>query len=90
MLNASRQIGTAFGVALFAALFHGDGKAAAIQVSLIWAGVVYLAALALAARASGPAVLRPAAIPREGLDISDSVLKRGLASSCAEPSLRIG
>jgi len=57
VLNASRQIGTALGVALFASLFHGEGKAEAVRISLIWAGVVYLAALALAARASGPAVL---------------------------------
>jgi DHA2 family methylenomycin A resistance protein-like MFS transporter len=56
VLNASRQIGTALGVALFASLFHGDGKAAAVRVALLWAGAVYLAALALAARASPPQV----------------------------------
>ncbi len=67
VLNASRQIGTTFGVALFAALFHGDGKGAAMRISLIWAGAVYLAALALAARASGPAALRATATPRQEL-----------------------
>jgi DHA2 family methylenomycin A resistance protein-like MFS transporter len=67
VLNASRQIGTTFGVALFAALFHGDGKAAALRISLVWAGAVYLAALALTARASGPTVLRATAIPRQEL-----------------------
>jgi DHA2 family methylenomycin A resistance protein-like MFS transporter len=65
VLNASRQIGTAFGVAIFAAFFHGDGKAEALRTSLIWAGAVYLAALALAARASGPAVLCATVVPRQ-------------------------
>jgi DHA2 family methylenomycin A resistance protein-like MFS transporter len=67
VLNASRQIGTALGVALFASLFHGDGKAAALRTSLVWAGAVYLVALALAARASAPAVLRVIATPRQEL-----------------------
>ncbi|MGZ6125355.1 MAG: hypothetical protein ACXWLR_10380, partial [Myxococcales bacterium] len=58
VLNASRQVGTALGVAVFASLFHDEGKAAAVRVSLFWAGAVYLAAFALAARASKPAVLR--------------------------------
>jgi DHA2 family methylenomycin A resistance protein-like MFS transporter len=63
VLNASRQIGTALGVALFASLFHGDGKEAAVRLSLICAGAVYLAALGLAARAAAPAVLgAPAAV----------------------------
>jgi DHA2 family methylenomycin A resistance protein-like MFS transporter len=65
VLNASRQIGTAFGVAISAAFFHGDGKAAALRTSLIWAGAVYLAALALAARASGQAVLCVTIVPSQ-------------------------
>jgi DHA2 family methylenomycin A resistance protein-like MFS transporter len=67
VLNASRQVGTAFGVALFAGLFHGAGKAAAMRTSLIWAGIAYLTALVLAAGASGPAVVRAAAVPRQEL-----------------------
>ena len=51
VLNASRQIGTALGVALFASLFHSAGKAEAVRTSLLWAGGAYLAALLLAARA---------------------------------------
>jgi DHA2 family methylenomycin A resistance protein-like MFS transporter len=65
VLNASRQVGTALGVALFAAVFHGDGKAQALRISLVWAGVVYLAALLLTtrarvavARAKAPAIAR--------------------------------
>jgi DHA2 family methylenomycin A resistance protein-like MFS transporter len=57
VLNASRQVGTALGVAIFASLFHDQGKAAAVRVSLFWAGAAYLVALALAARASKPAVV---------------------------------
>jgi DHA2 family methylenomycin A resistance protein-like MFS transporter len=55
VLNASRQIGTALGVAIFASQFHGDAKASAVRVSLLWAGLVYLAALGLASRATSPA-----------------------------------
>jgi MFS transporter, DHA2 family, methylenomycin A resistance protein len=65
VLNASRQIGTAFGVALFAGLFHGDGKATAMRISLLWADVAYLAALALAARACRPVVLCATVVPRQ-------------------------
>jgi MFS transporter, DHA2 family, methylenomycin A resistance protein len=57
VLNASRQIGTALGVALFASLFHDEGKAAAVRLSLFWAGAVYLLALVLAARATKPVSL---------------------------------
>jgi MFS transporter, DHA2 family, methylenomycin A resistance protein len=64
VLNASRQVGTALGVALFASLFHDEGKAAAVRLSLFWAGAVYLAALALAARAT-----RPAAVAAPGAGI---------------------
>jgi DHA2 family methylenomycin A resistance protein-like MFS transporter len=55
VLNASRQVGTALGVAVFASLFHDQAKAAAVRVSLFWAAALYLAALVLAARASKPA-----------------------------------
>jgi MFS transporter, DHA2 family, methylenomycin A resistance protein len=54
VLNASRQIGTALGVALFASLFHDEGKEAAVRLSLFWAGAVYLLAFVLAARATKP------------------------------------
>jgi DHA2 family methylenomycin A resistance protein-like MFS transporter len=54
VLNASRQIGTALGVALFASLFHGEAQASAVRVSLLWAGAAYLGALVLAARAGAP------------------------------------
>ena len=57
VLNASRQVGTALGVAIFASLFHDHGKAAAVRVSLFWAAALYLTALVLAARASGPAAV---------------------------------
>jgi DHA2 family methylenomycin A resistance protein-like MFS transporter len=52
VLNASRQVGTALGVAIFASQFHGEGKAAAARGSWAWAGAVYLLALLLAARSS--------------------------------------
>ncbi|MGZ6125576.1 MAG: MFS transporter, partial [Myxococcales bacterium] len=58
VLNASRQVGTALGVAVFASLFHDEGKAAAVRISLFWAGAMYLVAFALAARASKPAAVR--------------------------------
>jgi DHA2 family methylenomycin A resistance protein-like MFS transporter len=57
VLNASRQVGTALGVAVFASLFHDHAKAAAVRVSLFWAAALYLMALALAARASSPAAV---------------------------------
>jgi DHA2 family methylenomycin A resistance protein-like MFS transporter len=66
VLNASRQIGTALGVAIFASQFHGEAKASAVRVSLFWAGAVYVAALALAARASSPAP-SPALYPQEAV-----------------------
>ena len=52
MLNASRQVGTALGVAVFASLFQARSKAAAVRESLVAAAVAYAAALALAALAS--------------------------------------
>jgi DHA2 family methylenomycin A resistance protein-like MFS transporter len=65
VLNASRQVGTALGVAVFASMFHGDGKAAAVRVSLAWAGAIYLGALVLALRARKPeAVDDGSVVPR--------------------------
>jgi len=52
VLNASRQIGTALAVAIFASLFHGQDKAAAVRLCLAWAAAVYLAALALSLRST--------------------------------------
>ena len=66
VLNASRQIGTALGVAVFASLFHDHAKAAAVRVSLFWAAALYLTALVLAARAS-----KPAAVGARGAAIAD-------------------
>ncbi len=63
VLNASRQVGTALGVAVFASLFHGASQAGAVRESLAWAGAAYLAALALATRASKPAAVRVAPTP---------------------------
>jgi DHA2 family methylenomycin A resistance protein-like MFS transporter len=54
VLNASRQVGTALGVALFASLFHDDGKEMAVRISLFWAGAMYLVAVALATLAPRP------------------------------------
>jgi DHA2 family methylenomycin A resistance protein-like MFS transporter len=61
VLNASRQVGTAFGVALFASLFHANAPMAAVRISLAWAGALYLVAFALSVRAEGHAVLRAGA-----------------------------
>lgn len=57
VLNASRQVGTALGVAVFASLFHDHAGAAAVRVSLFWAAALYLIGLVLAARASSPAAV---------------------------------
>jgi MFS transporter, DHA2 family, methylenomycin A resistance protein len=57
VLNASRQVGTALGVAVFASLFHDHAGADAVRVSLLWAAALYLAALALGARATRPAAM---------------------------------
>jgi DHA2 family methylenomycin A resistance protein-like MFS transporter len=53
VLNASRQVGTALGVALFASLFHGGAPMSAVRVSMASAGALYLIALAVASRAHG-------------------------------------
>jgi DHA2 family methylenomycin A resistance protein-like MFS transporter len=55
VLNVSRQVGTALGVAVFASLFHGEGKADAVRLSLISAGATYLAAFAIVIFATRPA-----------------------------------
>ena len=57
VLNASRQIGTALGVAIFASFFHDDGKAAAVRLALFWAGAAYLVALAVVARTTRTAAV---------------------------------
>jgi len=67
VLNASRQVGTALGVALFASLFHDHGKAMATRVSLAWAGAAYLVALVLAARAAKPLPVRVAEVAAGGI-----------------------
>jgi len=67
VLNASRQVGTALGVAVFASLFHGEAKAGALHVAFFWAGAVYLVALALAARAGKPATA-VAAVPAADIE----------------------
>ena len=62
VLNASRQVGTALGVAVFASLFHARSPMAAVRISLIASGVLYVLALALSLRAHGQA---PAGAPGE-------------------------
>jgi len=52
VLNASRQIGTALGVAIFASQLHVADKVSAVRTALLWAGVAYLLALLLSVRAS--------------------------------------
>jgi DHA2 family methylenomycin A resistance protein-like MFS transporter len=50
VLNASRQIGTALGVAIFASLFVADrAPLRAVQLAMLAAGVLYLAAAAVVA-----------------------------------------
>ncbi|HET6981271.1 MAG TPA: MFS transporter, partial [Myxococcaceae bacterium] len=50
VLNASRQIGTALGVAVFASLFVGGRDPLhAVQLSMLGAGVLYLASAAVVA-----------------------------------------
>jgi DHA2 family methylenomycin A resistance protein-like MFS transporter len=55
VLNASRQVGTALGVAVFASLFHTSAPMIAVRTSLLSAGVLYLLAFALSLRAHGSA-----------------------------------
>jgi DHA2 family methylenomycin A resistance protein-like MFS transporter len=56
VLNASRQVGTALGVAVFASLFHTNPPMTAVRTSLFAAGGLYLVALALSLGAHGHAV----------------------------------
>ena len=59
VLNASRQIGTALGVAVFASLFvSGRAPLRAVQLAMLGAGGLYLAALLVVALA------RPATVAR--------------------------
>ena len=45
MLNASRQIGTALGVAVFASLFQGTDSLGAVHLAMACAGGLYLVSL---------------------------------------------
>ena len=58
VLNASRQVGAALGVAVFASLFNSGDPMTAVRTSFVSAGVLYLIALALSLRAHGHAVAR--------------------------------
>jgi MFS transporter, DHA2 family, methylenomycin A resistance protein len=51
VLNASRQVGTALGVAAFASWFHGRPPAEAVRISLCGATLLYVCALVVAALA---------------------------------------
>ena len=51
VLNTSRQVGTALGVAVFASWFHGRPAAEAVRHALACSALLYLGALALASRA---------------------------------------
>lgn len=62
VLNASRQVGTALGVAVFASLFQTNAPMVAVRTSFILAGGSYLVALALSVWAHGQARL-PARAP---------------------------
>ena len=53
VLNASRQIGTAFGVAVFASFFHSGAPLAAVHLAMACAGTLYVASLAVVALAPG-------------------------------------
>jgi len=55
VLNASRQIGTAFGVAIFASLFVADrAPIRSVQLAMLGAGVLYLASAAVVALGRHP------------------------------------
>jgi len=68
VLNASRQIGTALGVAFFASLFVADrAPLRAVQLAMLGAGVLYLAAAAVVAlgrpAASAARIPAPSTVP---------------------------
>jgi len=63
VLNASRQIGTALGVAVFASLFHGgSAELRSVHLAMASAAGLYLAAFAVVALARGPASVPVAAL----------------------------
>ena len=51
VLNASRQIGTALGVAVFASFFHKGPALGAVHLAMASAGCLYLASFAVVALA---------------------------------------
>jgi len=51
VLNASRQIGTALGVAVFASFFHSGPAIGAVHLAMLCAGALYLASLGVVALA---------------------------------------
>lgn len=55
VLNTSRQVGTALGVAVFASWFNGRSPADAVRLSLGCAALLYLGGLVLASRAPAAA-----------------------------------
>jgi len=65
VLNASRQIGTALGVAVFASLFHRPDSLAAVHLAMACAGGLYLAALGVVslARDEQLVAIQPAVCP---------------------------
>jgi DHA2 family methylenomycin A resistance protein-like MFS transporter len=67
VLNASRQIGTALGVAVFASFFHAGSALAAVHVAMTCAGALYLGSLAVMSMAArggvGSGVRLAAALP---------------------------
>jgi MFS transporter, DHA2 family, methylenomycin A resistance protein len=63
VLNASRQVGTALGVAVFASLFHGgNAELGSVHLAMATAAGLYLAAFAVVALAPEPAAVRAAAL----------------------------
>lgn len=72
VLNASRQVGTALGVAVFASLFHGGARSdlSAVRTSLVCAGALYLGALALAARSERASGTEPLVAPSISMKIA--------------------
>lgn len=51
VLNASRQIGTALGVAVFASFFHSGPPLAAVHLAMACGGILYVASLGVVALA---------------------------------------
>jgi len=66
VLNASRQIGTALGVAVFASFFHSGTALGAVHLAMVCAGCLYLSSLGIVAlapfaRGAGSALIGPPA-----------------------------